>query len=78
VAFFATEGGRGERRVFAQMGQILGIRPIETLTLFQRDVERGLAAGTISAFATSLQQDLSPRGARSSGAVVGASHPTVS
>jgi len=47
VAFFATCGGRGDRRTFAQMSELSGAAPITTLTVRQgaiedcaRDVER--------------------------------------
>jgi hypothetical protein len=38
--FFLTEGGRGARRVFAQLRAIVGKDPLATLALKQRDVDR--------------------------------------
>jgi hypothetical protein len=42
VGFFLTEGGRGAKRVFAQMTRIVGKEPTATLALKQRDVERAI------------------------------------
>jgi len=54
VAFFATEGGRGERRVFRQMEEVLEAHPVATLAVTQRDVERGRVSDRIVSFADSL------------------------
>jgi flavodoxin len=56
VAFFVTEGGRGERRAFWQMAEIAGSQPVGTLALTQRDVERGQVAPQIDSFVGSLRQ----------------------
>jgi len=54
VAFFATEGGGGDQRVFEQMAQVVAVDPVATLALRQRDVERGVAAHAIASFVASL------------------------
>ena len=54
VAFFVTEGGGGDRRVFGQMAQVVGADPVATLALVQRDVERGAATRAIQSFVASL------------------------
>jgi hypothetical protein len=57
VAFFVTEGGRGDRRVFRQMADVVGAKPAATLALLQQDVERGSASTAITSFAASLRDD---------------------
>ncbi len=54
VAFFVTEGGSGDRRVFGQMAEVVGADPVATLALVQRDVERGAASRAIESFVASL------------------------
>lgn len=54
VAFFVTEGGGGDRRVFGQMAEVVGAEPVATLALVQRDVERGAATRAIESFVASL------------------------
>jgi flavodoxin len=54
VAFFVTEGGGGERRVFEQMAQVVAADPVATLALAQRDVERGTAYSAIESFLAAL------------------------
>jgi flavodoxin len=55
VAFFLTEGGRGETRVFREMRELAGRSPVATLLLLQRDVERGRDAPAIDSFVRMLQ-----------------------
>lgn len=57
VAFFVTEGGRGDRRVFDQMAQVLAAEPVATLALLQRDVERGAGSSAIERFVASLPRE---------------------
>jgi flavodoxin len=54
VAFFVTEGGSGDRRVFEQMAQVVAADPLATLALVQRDVERSTASRAIESFLASL------------------------
>jgi len=57
VAFFVTEGGRGERSVFRQMAEIAASYPIATLALVQRDLDHGTTAtGAIDSFVASLRK----------------------
>lgn len=39
VAFFCTEGGRGDQRAFAQMADLCGVAPIATLAVRQSALE---------------------------------------
>src|ERR1035438_9280213 len=48
VAFFVTEGGGGDRRVFEQMAQAVAAAAVATLALAQRDVERGTGARPVA------------------------------
>ncbi len=57
VAFFVTEGGRGEDRVFRDMRELAGRAPMATLLLLQRDVERRRDAPAIDSFVRMLQAD---------------------
>lgn len=57
VAFFLTEGGRGEARVFREMRELAGQAPMATLLLLQRDVERGRDAPAIDSFVRMLRSD---------------------
>jgi len=57
VAFFLTEGGRGERRVFLEMRELAGRSPVATLVLLQREVERGRDAPAIDSFVRMLRAD---------------------
>ena len=56
VAFFVTEGGRGARRVFGQMAEVVGAQPIATAAFMQRDVDHGRDAEAIASFVGSLRQ----------------------
>jgi flavodoxin len=55
VAFFVTEGGRGDKRVLKKMGELAGAPPLATLALVQRDVDGGRVAKAIDAFARILE-----------------------
>jgi flavodoxin len=54
VAFFCTEGGGGDRRVFGQMSEVAEVVPLATLALLRRDVESGDASRAVDAFVESL------------------------
>lgn len=60
VAFFLTEGGRGEARVFREMRELAGQPAAATLVLLQRDVERGSDAPAIDSFVSMLRVETSP------------------
>jgi hypothetical protein len=60
VAFFVTEGGSGERRVFRQMAEVAGTQPVATLAVTQRDVESGQASRAIDHFVASLPKRAMP------------------
>lgn len=55
LAFFLTEGGTGDRRVFRQMEEVAGKRPVATLVAKQRHVESGRAEPEIDAFVARLR-----------------------
>jgi menaquinone-dependent protoporphyrinogen IX oxidase len=55
VAFFVTEGGRGEKEVFRQMAEVVGVEPAATVALKKRDVEHGRSASVIASFVASLR-----------------------
>ncbi len=57
VAFFVTQGGRGDRRVLGQMASVVGAKPRATLTLTQREVEQGTIASAITSFVAALRPD---------------------
>lgn len=57
VAFFITEGGRGETRAFREMRELAGRGPVATLLLLQRDVQRGRDAPAIDSFVRMLRAD---------------------
>ena len=54
VAFFCTEGGSGERRVFAELQKICGQAPVATAVFLQKQVERGLHGPAMAAFVDKL------------------------
>ncbi len=56
VAFFVTEGGRGERRVFQQMAEVAAVHPVATLSLLQSDVDHGTASGALESFVAALRK----------------------
>jgi len=60
VAFFVTEGGRGEARVFREMRELAGRPAVATLLLLQRDVERGRDAPAIDSFVRMLRAESVP------------------
>ena len=74
VAFFATLGGAGSERAFAQMAAIIGKRPRAVCAITQREVASGRHLEKLSALAKALQpgpraaapslEDRSPRLAR--------------
>ncbi|HEX8789404.1 MAG TPA: flavodoxin [Polyangiaceae bacterium] len=60
VAFFVTEGGRGESRVFREMRELAGRSAVATLLLLQRDVQRGRDAAAINAFVRMIRVEAAP------------------
>jgi hypothetical protein len=60
VAFFLTEGGGGDRRVFRQMAEVACAYPRATLALVQRDVAQGKASEPIESFVASLRAKAAP------------------
>jgi flavodoxin len=55
VAFFVTEGGRGEHQAFWQMAELAGVQPTATLALRQCEVDGGTAGEAIASFVAALQ-----------------------
>jgi len=54
VAFFCTCGGRGDARVFAQMEQLCGVKPISTLTVRESMIED--CARSVEKFAAAISR----------------------
>jgi hypothetical protein len=55
LAFFLTEGGQGDRRVFREMAEVAGCEPRATLALRQRDVEQDRTAAAIGPFVNAVR-----------------------
>lgn len=53
VAFFATLGGMGDRRVFEQMAVAAGREPVATLALREGELKRGVPRAAVAAFVES-------------------------
>lgn len=54
VAFFCTEGGAGEERVFKQMAELCGEQPIATLAIKEQEIKSGTHSQKIEAFVSTL------------------------
>lgn len=54
VAFFCTEGGRWERRVFAELQRLCRQRPASTLFVTQRYLAEGAHQGPLKSFTRRL------------------------
>lgn len=54
VAFFCTEGGSGDRRVFAELERLCGQQPVATVALRQQDVEQGRHITAVTTFVARL------------------------
>ncbi len=54
VAFFCTYGGSGSRRVFRQMAETCGIKPLDLLELRQAEVKSGAHTERLHAFVVGL------------------------
>ncbi len=57
VAFFCTEGGRGDQRAFAQMADLCGVAPIATLAVRQGAIED--SARAVEKFASDIHKRVS-------------------
>jgi hypothetical protein len=55
AAFLCTQGGRGSERAFTAMEALLGKPPVATLTLIDREIDRGRADAAIEEFAGRLR-----------------------
>lgn len=55
VAFFCTMGGVGSRRVFRQMGEACGRRPVATFARTERELTRPDPASAIAGFISQLR-----------------------
>jgi flavodoxin len=55
VAFFCTYGGSGARRVFAQMTEACGLKPLNLLDIREGQVKRGEHTGLVHNFVESLR-----------------------
>lgn len=55
VAFFCTEGGAGDQRVFQQMADLCGQQPEATLVVKETEIKSGTHSGKIAAFVSALQ-----------------------
>lgn len=58
VAFFLTEGGSGEQRVFGQMEELVGKAPLDVMAVREADLESGRYHDKIRGFAESLMERL--------------------
>lgn len=58
VAFFLTEGGSGEQRVFGQMEELAGKAPLDVMAVRQAEIENGRYHEKIRSFAESLADRL--------------------
>lgn len=56
VAFFCTCGGRGDRRVFAQMAELCGVKPVATLTVRESMIED--CARAVERFASEIARNV--------------------
>ncbi|EKE21314.1 MAG: flavodoxin related protein [uncultured bacterium] len=54
VTFFCTMGGSGDKRAFAEMGEIIEKKPIATLTLKTVEVVKDLTGEKINEFVKSI------------------------
>ncbi len=61
VAFFATCGGQGSRRAFAQMAELAGKPPVATLALTERQIARAEHLPLLRRFIEELQHTAPPR-----------------
>jgi len=55
VAFFCTEGGAVEKRVFQQMADLCGQQPVATLAVKEAEIKSGTHARKIESFVSELQ-----------------------
>lgn len=55
VAFFCTMGGSGDERAFGEMGEIIGKKPLATLTFKTVEVVKGLTEDKVSEFVGKLK-----------------------
>ena len=55
VAYFCTEGGAGEKRVFQKMADLCGKQPVATLVVKEAEIKSGTHARKIEAFVSELQ-----------------------
>lgn len=61
VAFFATLGGVGSERAFAQMRALAGKAPAATLALRERELARGVPPERVAEFVKALRERPAPR-----------------
>ncbi|MBS2031461.1 MAG: hypothetical protein JST54_26405 [Deltaproteobacteria bacterium] len=61
LAFFLTEGGHGDARVFRQMEEASGHTPIATLALRADDVAHGVRPEALGRFVDELKRTTPPR-----------------
>ncbi len=64
VAFFLTEGGTGQARVFGQMTEVVGKLPLGTLTIRESELEETDLDARVDAFAKKLIAELFRRPVR--------------
>jgi flavodoxin len=58
VAFFLTEGGSGEQRVFGQMEELLGKAPLEVMAVREAEIASGRYHEKIRSFTEALADRL--------------------
>lgn len=58
VAFFCTEGGTGEKRVFQEMADLCGKQPIATLVVEEAEIKASTHARKIVSFVSELQSSM--------------------
>jgi len=56
VAFFCTMGGSGDEKAFAEMGEIIGKKPLATLTLLDKDVAKNNFTDKVEKFVSKLNE----------------------
>jgi hypothetical protein len=66
TAFFCTMGGSGAETAFGQLQQVLGLAPVATLALTDREIDSKAGDARLRSFAAALQASLPthPRGPR--------------
>jgi flavodoxin len=55
VAFFCTMGSSGAQKAFAQLQQALGMQPVATLALTDREIDANTTGPKLNAFVDALQ-----------------------